>query len=242
MKKKFLLPILLCNLLIVLGIANLANASVILDQNFDLETTGSTPSNWLVTNPAFGGLAIDDTVYYGASGKSAKFTDTSASGYPLPYSLFSPQSGVSLNVEFALMKKDVAGVDDGAFMFYVDDGNYNGGNVYLKLFQEGIYYYDGTTHLIGNYSYDTWYKFNLNIDIPNNSYDIYRDGNLLVADAPFRGNTTYLNRVSFGGSTAGIATGYLDDLRITAIPEPASMSLLGLGLLGLFGIKRRKSA
>lgn len=239
MKAKFILFI-SCVFLVSLMMSKSANAVIILDQDFDLEVTGSVPSGWSIANPAFGNLAIDEAVYYGSSGKSARFDDISGSGYPLPYCLFPAQSTLPISVEFALMKKDIAGVDDGAFTLYIDDSSYNGGNVYLKLWQEGLYYYDGTAHYIGDYAYDTWYKFNLNIDIPNNSYDIYRDGNLLVGGAPFRGSTTYLNRVCFGGTTPGIVEGYLDDLRITAIPEPASLSLLGLGLFGLAGFRRKR--
>lgn len=227
--------------LIIFGIIKPVNASVILDQNFDSEDTGSVPSGWSITNSAFGDLSVDNSKYYGLSGNSARFDDNSSSGYPLPYRPFPAQSTLPISVEFALMKKDIAGVDDGAFMFYVDDGTYSGGNVYLKLWQEGVYYYDGAAHYIGNYAYNTWYKFNLIIDIPNNTYDIYRDGDLLASGASFRGSPTYLNRVCFGATTAGIVEGYLDDLRITVIPEPATMLLLGSGLLGLAALGRRKN-
>lgn len=221
-------------LLVFFGILNSANASVILDQDFDSEDTGLVPLGWSVSNPAFGSLTVDANEYYGLSGKSARFYDNSGSGFPLPYRLFPAQSTFPIEVEFALMKEDIEGVDDGAFMLYVDDGSYSGGNVYLKLFQEGIYYYDGTAHYIGDYAYDTWYSFRLSIDIAANSYDIYRDGNLLASGASFRGSPTYLNRVCFAGTTGGIVGGYLDDLRITAIPEPTSLIVwLLLGVVGI---------
>ena len=139
------------------------------------------------------------------------------------------------------MKKDIAGATDGAFMLYFDDGSYNGANIYLKLWNEGIYYYDGTDHKIGDYSYDTWYTFTMDIDIPNSTYDIYRDGSLLKNDAAFKGSPSSLTRMCFGGDTSGISQGYLDNVKISndVVPEPATMSLLGLGLIGFF-VRRKK--
>lgn len=127
-----LTALLLGGFLILFGIIKPANASVILDQNFDSEGTGSVPSGWSITNPAFGDLRVVETESYGLSLKSARFDDNSSSGAPGPYRFFPTQSILPISVEFALMKEDIAGVD-GAFMFYVDDGTYSGGNVYLKL-------------------------------------------------------------------------------------------------------------
>jgi len=231
---------LLLTAFLILGLSAPVHAYIVLDQDFDLDTTGNTPSGWTVTSPSHGSLAIDASTYYGASGKSARFYDNSASGYPLPYRNFTPQSGL-LDVEFALMKEDLPNVTDGAFMLYIDDGsaNFNGANVYLKLWQEGVYYYDGTDHNIADYSYDTWYNFRFAIDIPSNTYDIYRNNGLLVSDAPFNGSATSLNRVVFRGTTYGKAKGYLDNLKIEAVPEPVSMFLFGMGLFG-FGFFRKK--
>lgn len=53
-------------------------------------------------------------------------------------------------------------------------------------------------------------------------------------------NPTQIRFQVGGGYSDANETMYLDNLRVTTIPEPSTMALLGLGLLGLVSVARRR--
>lgn len=69
-------------------------------------------------------------------------------------------------------------------------------------------------------------------------------GNPLLTFSKFVGNGSTGNELTFiigdTGDTSFDTTAYLSGLGGTPIPEPASLSLLGMGLLGLLGLKKKK--
>jgi hypothetical protein len=76
----------------------------------------------------------------------------------------------------------------------------------------------------------------LNVQTPGSPNLHNRDTILTLSNiAPQTSNILY---VQFTGANGG--TGYLNALRIVAVPEPATLSMLAVGLISVFGIRCRR--
>jgi hypothetical protein len=83
-----------------------------------------------------------------------------------------------------------------------------------------------------------WQSKSLNLDGSAGGFDYY-DQNL---GTPRQQALANISLFSIGGPwNATASTFYLDNVQIVAVPEPASLYLLGLGTLALVGIKRSRS-
>lgn len=220
MKNNIILVALLSAMVMVGYVGIVSADTVLIDQNFDNEITGSTPTGWIIFDPTYGSFTVDSSEYDGSSGKSGKYVDSSSSGGTEIYDTFSTQTG-RLVLECTMKPTAISGLNT-YFMLYIDDDTVerNGVNIY---FRDGGYiaYYDGSYQNIQSYSANTWYKIKMIIDIPSNTYDIYIDNTLKVKDAHFNGRAAQLSRLNFGGSTQHMAIGYIDDIKLTAItPQP----------------------
>ena len=191
-----------------------ARCATVFSQNFDGETTGSIPQGWTVANPSVCSLAINDTVYHGTSGKSARYADMASypGGAADVEATFEDQHGY-LTLSFAIMAEN-----PDYFMFYIDsiDGVYHGANIYFVPEGYLAYYAEYRWYYVCPFSVGTWYNIKMTIDIPNNTYDIYVDDALKAQGAHFRyfGQTTHLNRINFGGNSWEMPIGFIDDISI----------------------------
>lgn len=73
---------------------------------------------------------------------------------------------------------------------------------------------------------------------PTDSYS------LLSLSAPAPGNATFARVVyaiqSFTNTGADLGTVFIDDASVTVVPEPATVALLGMSVIGLAGVRRRR--
>jgi hypothetical protein len=197
-----------------------ARCTAILSQNFDDEPTGSTPQGWTTENSTICSLTVNDTVYYGSSGKSARYADMASypGGKAYVGRTFEDQYG-SLVFSVAMRAEN-----PDYFSLYVDDGYVYGANIYFIPEAHALGYFDGEYHTICPFSVNTWYQIRLEIDIPTNLYDIYVDGSLRARDAHFRGFglTTHLNTIEFGCNSYEEPVGFIDDLSLVTKEQPVT--------------------
>jgi hypothetical protein len=191
-----------------------ASCATVFSQNFDGEISGSIPQGWTVGNPSLCSLTVNDSIYYGGSGKSARYADTASysHGCAPVTKAFENQYG-HLEFSFAVLAEN-----PDYFSLYIDESlNGKGPNIYL-LPDMNFAYYDGNLHYLRSFSFNTWYQIKMIIDVPTNTYDIYIDNTLQAKGAHFRyfGEVTRVSEIEIGQNSYETPSAYIDDLLLTA--------------------------
>jgi parallel beta-helix repeat protein len=204
-----------------------ADSNIILHQDFDKEATGAVPQSWDVLGPQLGNFTVDDEVYYGQSGKSAKLVGNSTEGAPSPCRNFTAQTGTIVAM-FAIRLANDTGNNTGLEV-YVDDGNFAGANIIFK--QDGTIRYRGRDDqlilLRDSCVPDRWYRIKMIMNIPGGVYNIYVDDHIEAVNARLAGAADNISRIIIKETDTAIQRtgqliGFVDDIEIRRcieIPE-----------------------
>ena len=108
--------------------------------------------------------------------------------------------------------------------------------------------------VIGTFTRNVWHNVSLDLNYATDTYAVVLDGSFLASNIPFCGNSgafcTGSSTISsygdgffdsFGGISGQNDVGYIDNYSVSAVPEPASLTLIGSGLLALAFLRRRAS-
>lgn len=194
-----------------------AGPSIILHQDFDNETTGTRPKNWTLADPSSGNTTVDETIYHGDHGKSAKFLDNSTKGSPGAYTNFTEQKG-TIVVSFAVRIVNNTGNNSG-LEIRVDDGISAGANI---IFGDNVIQYRNQSGqlvtLRSSYVANRWYEIKFIMDVRDRVYNIHIDKHLEVMNTGFTGPVDQIHRIVINETSASggslMPIGYIDDVEV----------------------------
>jgi hypothetical protein len=105
---------------------------------------------------------------------------------------------------------------------------------------------------LGSFSRDVWHNVDVRLNFVSKTYDVRLDHSVIGSGIAFCGDNgpcnsgivdSYANLIfdTFGDSAFN-DTGFLDNVRVATVPEPAAWALMLLGFLGLGGVARTRRA
>ncbi len=245
-------------LILVFGISSWASGEVVFQDDFDGYTTDSSLPNppWeTIVNTVT--VEVDDTIYVGSSGKSVHIVDSGPDVHAAFIRTFPRTSWYQLDYDMRTAGRDVEGIG----VTLMGDA----GDDYLVSFAMGVHgsladhigihggrdgWIEPPDPLVPYLPYetDTWYHVErrLNLATDEGWFRVWKHGekgNPLYDATYLVGSeyaNTYIDRITFGSPLTVGADGHIDNLKLTAIPEPSTFTLLCIGAVGLLAYACRK--
>lgn len=215
-------------LLALVATTSLSQAVVLVaSQNLEIQRDNTVSSgfinvtngNGISTTDRYAIYRFDSTTDFGATAGSATFTLTPGNGVvgPFSFSVFGVNDGIGADETFS----EVGFVPNAGVVFdAAADLGFSLTNVTLLGTASGVT--AGTNLSFSDASLSTFIQGDMNGTVTL----------LVVRNEEGGGTSNFLNRTT-------VANGTAPTLEVLAIPEPSSLALLGLGMIGFLARRRR---
>jgi hypothetical protein len=155
--------------------------------------------------------------------------------------------------EFSIHDNDFYNGTDNYLRLYEDKLTYKRLAIYLKIYgldYNGLRIRYNARNEFGNpwwfdlvqYDDHSWHDIKIIGDTGNDTFDFYFDDGLVSQDCPFLWEVDNIDFIAVGaneGPTSSSYQIYIDDIKLSAVPIPGALWLLGSGLIGIVGIRRK---
>ncbi|BBH24115.1 hypothetical protein Back11_54600 [Paenibacillus baekrokdamisoli] len=179
----------------------------LVSETFDGMPIGAAPTGWIVTNSADSSAVI--TSISGNEDKSLAISDTNTAGASLVHKLFPTQSNI-VTAQWSFMEQTV--------FPYAKFGLRSGATFATEIYTAGsnLVYRDasGTYITIQSFATNTWYTIKIVANPMTKTYDIYVNGLLKIANAPFTNPVSSLNSIAFYGGWAPTGMVYINNVGV----------------------------
>lgn len=228
---------------LALSMGVFANAQVFFNENFEGFTAGNlNGQNGWQTLAATGYNVVAGGGYGGSKGVSY-FTAAAASNYAWPDIIPAYNSATSSNKTVRAMMDIFVGstpavLGRGGFRAYTAGGGTLVAGGYFR--SDGNLYNGGGTVLLGTNAawMNTWVKLEVRMNFGSANYQVFVNGTQVGANQAMTA-TTLEDADLFNSNSANAATISYDNYKVEAVPEPASVAALGLGVVAL--MRRRRA-